>query len=183
MTPARANRRCIWPLFAGRRAWCRDNALLLGQVATDAHSNEITAIPKLLELLALKGTVVSIDAPWALAKWGTQREIAQQILDAKANYVLALKGNQTTLCAQVEQFFRDAPRPQRLRSPGGSAAAHAGATVGQRARPLGDTRRVLRERSRVAHRSQVAGAEERNLRLFDAADRRAGDDRTPLLPE
>ena len=83
-------------------AWCRDNSLLLGQIATDAHSNEITAIPRLLEMLALKGTVVSIDA------MGTQREIAQQILDAKADYVLALKGNQTTLCAEVGQFFRDA---------------------------------------------------------------------------
>ena len=75
---------------------------MLGQIAIDAHSNEITAIPKPLEMLVLKGTVVSIDA------MGTQREIAQQILDANAVYVLALKGNQTTLCAEVGQFFRDA---------------------------------------------------------------------------
>ena len=62
---------------------------------------------------------------------GTQREIAQQILDAKANYVLALKGNQTTLCAQVEQFFRDALARNAFDRPVAPLPHTQGRTVGK----------------------------------------------------
>jgi len=83
-------------------AWAADNRLVLGQVATEEKSNEITAIPRLLELLALNGCIVTIDA------MGCQTKIAEQIVDAGADYVLALKGNQSTLAAEVEEAFIDA---------------------------------------------------------------------------
>jgi hypothetical protein len=69
------------------KAWAREQRLVLAQLKVEAKSNEITAIPGLLELLDLTGCVVTIDA------MGTQTEIAQQIIDNKANYVLALKAN------------------------------------------------------------------------------------------
>jgi predicted transposase YbfD/YdcC len=83
-------------------AWAADNRLVLGQVATEEKSNEITAIPRLLELLALKSCIVTIDA------MGCQTKIAEQIIDAGADYVLALKGNQSTLAEEVEEAFIDA---------------------------------------------------------------------------
>ena len=69
-------------------AWATQNTLTLGQVRTAEKSNEITAIPQLLDLLDLHGCIVTIDA------MGCQREIAQQITDGGANYVLAVKENQ-----------------------------------------------------------------------------------------
>jgi len=72
--------------------------LVLGQTKVDEKSNEITAIPKLLAMLALEGAVVTLDA------MGCQRDIAQTILDQKADYVLALKGNQGNLREDVELF-------------------------------------------------------------------------------
>jgi len=72
--------------------------LVLGQTKVDEKSNEITAIPKLLTMLALEGAIVTLDA------MGCQREIAQAILAQKADYVLALKGNQGTLREDVELF-------------------------------------------------------------------------------
>ena len=83
-------------------AWASENQVVLGQVATAAKSNEITAIPKLLELLHLKGCIVTIDA------MGCQTKIAEQIVAQGADYVLALKGNQSTLAAEVEEAFIDA---------------------------------------------------------------------------
>jgi len=83
-------------------AWSDTNRLVLGQVCCEDHSNEITAIPKLLDGLDLKGCVVSVDA------MGCQREIARKIIDRKGEYVLALKGNQQTLHDDVCQYFDDA---------------------------------------------------------------------------
>jgi len=83
-------------------AWACENRLVLGQEATDAKSNEITAIPKLLELLALKGCIVTLDA------MGCQRVIAEQIIDQGGDYVLGLKGNQGNLHEAVEDFFTTA---------------------------------------------------------------------------
>jgi predicted transposase YbfD/YdcC len=80
-------------------AWATANGLTLGQVAADAKSNEITAIPQLIELLELKGCVVTIDAA------GCQKENAAKIIDKEADYVLALKENQPTLHAEVTDFF------------------------------------------------------------------------------
>ena len=71
----------------------------LGQVKTDEKSNEIKAIPTLLEMLALKGCIVSLDA------MGTQKEIVKKIVEKEGEYFLALKGNQKTLLEQVERQF------------------------------------------------------------------------------
>ncbi len=79
-------------------AWASANNLVLAQRKVDEKSNEITAIPKLLDALELTGTVVTIDA------MGCQRDIAQTIIDKKADYILALKGNQGTLREDVELF-------------------------------------------------------------------------------
>jgi predicted transposase YbfD/YdcC len=83
-------------------AWATASGLVLGQEATDAKSNEITAIPHLLRLLALDGCVVTIDA------MGCQRAIAAQLQEQGADYVLALKGNQPTLHHTVVTAFADA---------------------------------------------------------------------------
>jgi predicted transposase YbfD/YdcC len=80
-------------------AWAAENQVSLGQVVTDAKSNEITAIPKLLEIIELSGSLVTIDA------MGCQTEIAQKIVDQKADYVLAVKGNQPTPHEGIEGFF------------------------------------------------------------------------------
>lgn len=80
-------------------AWATDNRLVLGQEAVDEKSNEITAIPKLLALLELKGCLVTLDA------MGCQREIAAQIVEQGGDYVLSLKGNQGALHEAVKDFF------------------------------------------------------------------------------
>src|SRR5437660_7797237 len=71
----------------------------LGQVAVDDKSNEITAIPKLLEMLELKGAIVSIDA------MGCQKEIAAQIVEGEGDFLLAVKDNQPQLAAAISAFF------------------------------------------------------------------------------
>lgn len=80
-------------------AWCAENNVVLGQIATRAKSNEITAIPELLELLDLRGATVTIDA------MGCQTAIAEKIVDGGADYVLGLKGNHPTLNEEVREFF------------------------------------------------------------------------------
>lgn len=87
-------------------AWAARNRLVLAQVKVDDKCNEITAIPELLRALAVQGCIVTIDA------MGTQREIAQQILDQGANYVLALKENQPKLHQDVVGMFADAKAGQ-----------------------------------------------------------------------
>jgi hypothetical protein len=82
-------------------AFAARQRLLLGQVKVAEKSNEIIAIPKLLSMLAIEGAIVTIDA------MGCQRDIAQKILDQKADYVLALKGNQGSLQADVEFFVAE----------------------------------------------------------------------------
>jgi predicted transposase YbfD/YdcC len=77
-------------------AWATQNHLALGQVATDAKSNEITASPRLLELLDLSGAIVTIDA------MGCQKEIAQKVREADADYVLAVKENQPHLLEDIQ---------------------------------------------------------------------------------
>jgi predicted transposase YbfD/YdcC len=83
-------------------AWASQNRLVLGQVKVDDKSNEITAIPELLRLLALPGCIVTIDA------MGCQTEIAAQIVAQGADYVLALKQNQGHLYQEVARLFNDA---------------------------------------------------------------------------
>jgi predicted transposase YbfD/YdcC len=82
-------------------AWATANHISLGQVVVDAKSNEITAIPKLLELLEISGSIVTIDA------MGCQTAIAEAIVAKEADYVLAVKENQPTLYAGIEAHFLD----------------------------------------------------------------------------
>jgi len=77
-------------------AWATQHGVVLGQVATADHSNEITAIPRLLQLLDVRGATVTIDA------MGCQKEIARQVRDQGADYVLAVKGNQKNLEKAVQ---------------------------------------------------------------------------------
>ena len=83
-------------------AWAAQTGVILSQRKTEDKSNEITAIPELLKLLEIKGCIVTIDA------MGCQKEIARQIADQEADYVLALKGNHGSLHKDVELFFEDA---------------------------------------------------------------------------
>lgn len=89
-------------------AWSSANGVVLGQEKTSEKSNEITAIPELLEVLELKGCIVTIDA------MGCQTNIANTIVKKKADYVLALKGNQGNLHEEVKTFFEIALNENRF---------------------------------------------------------------------
>ncbi len=80
-------------------AWASENRVVLGQVKVDEKSNEITAIPVLLEMLAISGCIVTIDA------MGCQKDIAAKVIDKKAQYLLALKDNQRNLYEAVQALF------------------------------------------------------------------------------
>lgn len=81
-------------------AWASENNIVLGQVKTDEKSNEITAIPKLLDALDISQNVISIDA------MGTQKEIAKKIIENSADYILSVKANQPQLLEHIEDEFR-----------------------------------------------------------------------------
>src|SRR3954454_8947148 len=81
--------------------WAGEYGLALGQMACDEKSNEITAIPELLKLVDVRGAIITIDA------MGTQKAIAEQIVEGKADYVLALKGNQETLHQAVIEYINE----------------------------------------------------------------------------
>lgn len=80
-------------------AWAGENWMVLGQTKVNEKSNEITAIPQLLNLLDISGCVVTLDA------LGTQTRIAQHILDARADYILPVKNNQGTLYEDMTLLF------------------------------------------------------------------------------
>src|SRR5690349_2272894 len=80
-------------------AWCSANRLVLGQQKVNDKSNEITAIPALLDLLAIKGCLVTIDA------MGCQIDIAKKIVDKEADYLLAVKDNQEFLLDDIKEAF------------------------------------------------------------------------------
>jgi predicted transposase YbfD/YdcC len=86
-------------------AWAHTNHLVLGQVKTEGLGTEIEAIPKLLQILDVKGCIVTIDAI------GCQKEIAREIQEKKADYVLALKGNQELLHEEVREYWNDPGLP------------------------------------------------------------------------
>lgn len=92
-------------------AWACDHETVLGQIKVDDKSNEITAIPDLLETLMLEGSVVTIDA------MGCQKTIARQIIDQKADYLFGLKGNQGKLREEVQDFFHTAQAQGFLQLP------------------------------------------------------------------
>jgi predicted transposase YbfD/YdcC len=86
-------------------AWASEMGLVLGQVKVDDKSNEITVVPELLKMLALQGAIVTLDA------MGCQKDIAARIIDQKADYVLALKGNHGVAYQEVLDFFTDTVPP------------------------------------------------------------------------
>ena len=90
-------------------AWSREDGFCLGQRAVEEKSNEITAIPKLLKRIQVKGQIVTIDA------MGTQKEIAETIRRKRADYVLAVKGNQGTLNEELKLYFCDKSILKELR--------------------------------------------------------------------
>jgi len=94
-------------------AWATGNRMVLGQVKTEEKSNEITAIPRLLELLELHGCLVTIDA------MGCQKDIATKIVESKADYMLAVKDNQPTLASAIAGTFE-----QALSEPEFAASCH-----------------------------------------------------------
>lgn len=83
-------------------AWARENGLVLGQLQVSDKSNEITAVPELLRVLELSGCIVTLDA------MGCQRNIAKEIKEADADYVLALKGNQRRAHEEIKTYLDDA---------------------------------------------------------------------------
>lgn len=86
-------------------AWCSSNNMVMGQVKTEDKSNEITAIPALLELLVLEGAIVTIDA------MGCQKEIAEKIVAQQADYVLTVKQNQGHLLDDIQEAFEQSVNP------------------------------------------------------------------------
>ncbi len=93
MTATPSNQLYTWSVLGKR-----ENRLMLGQVKVENKSNEITAIPDLLKLLDITGCIITIDA------MGTQTEIAKQILDQGADYILCLKANHPTLWNEVKTW-------------------------------------------------------------------------------
>lgn len=105
-------------------AWAESNNLVLGQLKVSDKSNEITAVPGLLRALELSGCIVTLDA------MGCQKKIAKEIIEADAEYVLALKGNQETVHEEVKSFL-DATiaETQAARAPGAKLSKAAAAIV------------------------------------------------------
>jgi len=110
-------------------AWAESNGLVLGQLKVADKSNEITAVPQLLRVLELAGCIVTLDA------MGCQKKIAREIIEADADYVLALKGNQETVQAEVKSFLdvaleqKNRQRPQAAPVPQAAATLQAFETV------------------------------------------------------
>ena len=92
-------------------AWATKLGLSLGQVATDAKSNEITAIPELIDRIDVRGAIVTLDA------MGCQKQIAQKIIDAQGDYVLAVKDNQPKLHEAIQDLFSDEGQDALLKRP------------------------------------------------------------------
>lgn len=94
-------------------AWSKEDGFCLGQKAVEEKSNEIAAIPKLLDQVQIKGQIVTIDAA------GTQKTIAEKIRSKRADYVLAVKGNQGTLLAELKEYFGDEELRKKVEESGG----------------------------------------------------------------
>ncbi len=106
-------------------AWAEGNNLVLGQLKVDEKSNEITAVPELLRVLELAGCIVTVDA------MGCQKKIAKEIIEADADYVLALKGNQETVHAEVKSFLDATLEEKQKKRPKGAVIATTAAKLQQ----------------------------------------------------
>lgn len=106
-------------------AWAESNNLVLGQLKVTDKSNEITAVPELLRVLELSGCIVTLDA------MGCQKKIAKEIIEADADYVLALKGNQETVHEEVKSFLDATIAEAQAQRPRGAPVPKAAATLAQ----------------------------------------------------
>jgi predicted transposase YbfD/YdcC len=104
-------------------AWAESNGLVLGQLKVADKSNEITAVPQLLRVLELSGCIVTLDA------MGCQKKIAKEIVEADADYVLALKGNQEKVHEEVKSFLDATLEEKQRRRPKGAAVPQAAQTL------------------------------------------------------
>lgn len=104
-------------------AWAESNGLVLGQLKVADKSNEITAVPELLRVLELSGCIVTTDA------MGCQKKIAKEIIEADADYVLALKGNQETVHEEVKSFLDATLLEQQTPRPPGAQRSKMAATL------------------------------------------------------
>lgn len=93
-------------------AWSKENGFCLGQKVVEEKSNEITAIPDLLEKIQIKGQIITIDA------MGTQTAIAEKIKNKRADYVLSLKGNQGRLYEDVKDYFKEDEFKKKIKEKG-----------------------------------------------------------------
>jgi hypothetical protein len=132
------------------QAWASENHLCLGQQACEEKSNEITAIPKLLDLLELKGALVTIDA------MGCQKKIAAKVIERGGDYVLPVKGNQESK-RLVKCIFKNAKRAGRMGKPNEESPHEQTARCEQRAVLASGHRGVAAERA-VGHRLLPAAA-------------------------
>jgi hypothetical protein len=145
-------------------AWAADQRLVLGQLAVGDKSNEIVAVPKLLELLSLKGMIVTADA------LNCQRQIARQVIEQGGDYVLALKGNQPALLDDVRRFLDDPETPM-------TDASETDAGHGRDAHGKPQRRHRL-----AARQPRLAGSRGNRQSHGDARDRRQDQHPHPLLP-
>jgi predicted transposase YbfD/YdcC len=104
-------------------AWAESNGLVLGQLKVADKSNEITAVPELLRVLELSGCIVTIDA------MGCQKKITKEIIEADADYVLALKGNQETVHEEVKAFLDQIVAQTEVQLPPGAKLPKAAAQL------------------------------------------------------
>ena len=104
-------------------AWAESHGLVLGQLKVSEKSNEITALPELLRVLELSGCIVTVDA------LGCQKQIAKEIMEADADYVLALKGNHETVHEEVKTFLDDLVAETTRPRPVGAKLSKAAATL------------------------------------------------------
>jgi predicted transposase YbfD/YdcC len=104
-------------------AWAQENGLVLGQLKVEDKSNEITAVPELLRVLELSGCIVTLDA------MGCQKNIAKEIKEADADYLLALKGNQERVHQEVQEFLDATIAEQKTWRPEGVKASRAAAEL------------------------------------------------------
>jgi len=162
-------------------AWAEDNGLVLGQLKVADKSNEITALPKLLRVLELSGCIVTVDA------MGTQKKIAREIIEADADYVLALKGNHETVHAEVKSFLDETPGREECPAPaafGSGGQPGAAGNGGERSRAHRDAP-LLSERGvgLVCRPAQVGRTQVSGDGGSHSGDRRAPDRGTAVLSE
>ena len=159
--------------------WATEQGISLGQIATEEKSNEVTAIPQIIQQIDVQGTIVTIDAA------GCQKNIAQLIVDANGDYVLALKANHPTLHAAVHELFLDHVEDDFRRIPVSRFETHEKShgrvehrtylqLTAPRTLPGYDEWKGLRSVGVAVRRYQVDGTEHSDVRYYISSLRRNG---------